>query len=144
MDDIPPEILLADYPASIAAIGRQLRTIVLDAYPEAIERVRPGWRLIGYDLPTDRRRTVYVAGIWPQVEHVHLFFQHGRAMRDPAGILEGAGITKQVRWLTFPPGSPIDGARCRAYLEEAAAVARMTRGERELRADALRAGGLAR
>ena len=142
MDDIPPEMLLEDYPASLAAIARRLRAIVLEAYPDAIERVRPGWRMIGYDLPSDRRRTVYVAGIWPQIEHVHLFFQHGRAMRDPEAILEGEGITKQVRWLTFPPGSTVDAAGCRAYLAEAAAVARMTRDERALRADAVRSGEL--
>ena len=135
MDDYPPEALLADYPPPIATLGERLRSIVLRAFPDAIERVRPGWRIIGYDLPTGGRKTIYFAGVWPQVEHMHLFFQHGWAMRDPRGILQGAGITKQVRWLTFPPGSAIDEATCREYLIEAAEVARMSRGERALRAE---------
>ena len=63
--------------------------------PEALERVRSGWSLIGYDLPVGRR-TVYVASVWPEYEHVHLGFQHGWAMRDPRGVLKGAGITP--RW----------------------------------------------
>ena len=134
MDDIPPEALLAEYPPPIAALGRRMRDIVRDAFPDAIERVRPGWRIVGYDLPA-ARRSIYFAGIWPQVEHLHLFFQHGWAMRDPRGILQGAGITKQVRWLTFPPGTEIDAEVCREYLAEAAEVARMSRGERALRAE---------
>ena len=135
MDDYPPEALLADYPPPIGALGERLRSIVMDAFPDAIERVRPGWRIIGYDLPTGGRKTIYFAGVWPQVEHMHLFFQHGWAMRDPRGILQGAGITKQVRWLTFVPGDRVDHMVCAELLREAADVARMSRGERMLRAD---------
>ncbi len=53
-------------------------------------------------------------------------------MRDPHGLLHGLGITKQVRWLTFVPGDPIDGERSAGLLREAALVARMARGERML------------
>jgi hypothetical protein len=135
MTVMPPEALLADYPPPMQAMAHRLRAIVRDAFPDAIERVRPGWRLIGYDLPIgpSGRRTVYFAFVWAEIEHVHLGFEHGWAMRDPAGILEGAGITKQVRWLTFRPGDPLDRARLADYLREAADVAAMTRGERVLR-----------
>jgi hypothetical protein len=135
MDTMPPEALLADYPPPMRAIANKLRDVVCDTFPDAIERVRPGWRLIGYDLPLPRvgRRTVYFAFVWAEPEHVHLGFEHGWAMRDPAGILEGAGITKQVRWLTLRPGDPLDRARLADYLREAADVAAMTRGERVLR-----------
>lgn len=133
MDPIPPEAFLDDYPPPMRAIANDLRRIVLAAFPEAIERVRPGWRLIGYDLPTDRR-PVYFAYVAPEVEHVHLGFERGWAMRDPHGLLIGAGITKQVRWLTFRPGDRIDRARVEALVRESAAVATMSRGERELRA----------
>ena len=132
MDAMPPEALLDHYPAPMRHIAERLREIVRDAYPDALERVRPGWQLIGYDLPVGRK-TVYVAWVWPEGEHVHLGFQHGWAMRDPEGRLSGRGITKRVRWLTFVPGDEIDAERCTALLREAAAVATMTRGERELR-----------
>jgi hypothetical protein len=132
MDPIPPEALLADFPPPMQAVAHRLRAIVKRAQPDAIERVRPGWRLIGYDIPVDRR-SIYFAYVAPEVEHVHLGFEHGWAMHDPDTLLLGAGITKQVRWLTFRPGDPIDVERCEELVLEGARVAAMSRGERMLR-----------
>ena len=131
MDVIPPEALLEDFPAPMQAIAQRLRDVVTQAIPEALERVRPGWRLIGYDLPIGKR-LVYFAFVLPEDVHVHLGFGHGWAMRDPHRMLHGAGITKRVRWLTFVAGDEIDVERCIELLREAARVAAMTRGEREL------------
>jgi hypothetical protein len=114
------------------AIAERLRRIVKLAEPDAIERVRPGWRLIGYDLPIGKKR-VYFAFVAPEIEHVHLGFGHGWAMRDPQGLLRGEGITKQVRWLTFVPRDTIDAPACMELTREAARVAAMTRGERFIR-----------
>ena len=119
-------------------IANRLRKIVHAAFPDVIERVRPGWHLIGYELPGPRRST-YFAYVAPESIHVHLGFEHGWAMRDPRGLLQGAGITKQVRWLTFVPGDEIDDVTCIELLREAAAVARLSRGERILRAENERA-----
>ncbi|HET9084054.1 MAG TPA: DUF1801 domain-containing protein [Candidatus Limnocylindrales bacterium] len=132
MDVIPPEALLDDFPPPMRAIAERLRNVVIEAIPEAVERVRPGWRLIGYDLPTGRKR-VYFAFVAPENEHVHLGFEHGWAMRDPQRMLEGAGITKRVRWLKFFDPDDIDVERCIELVREAARVATMSRGERELR-----------
>jgi len=131
VDVIPPEALLEDFPAPMQAIAQRLRDVVTQAIPEALERVRPGWRLIGYDLPIGKR-LVYFAFVLPEDVHVHLGFGHGWAMRDPHRILRGAGITKRVRWLTFVAGDEIDAERCVELVREAARVAAMTRGEREL------------
>lgn len=132
-EPIPPEALLEGYPAPIREMADRLRDIVRRTFPDAIERTRPGWHLIGYDLPLGRR-TAYFAYVAPEYEHVHLGFQHGWAMRDPDRRLQGAGITRQVRWLTFRPGDEIDPVGCAALLREAAVVASMSRGERILRA----------
>jgi len=131
VDVIPPEALLEDFPAPMQAIAQRLRDVVTQAIPEALERVRPGWRLIGYDLPIGKR-LVYFAFVLPEDVHVHLGFGHGWAMRDPHRMLRGAGITKRVRWLTFVAGDEIDAERCVELVREAARVAAMTRGEREL------------
>jgi hypothetical protein len=133
VDLIPPEALLDDFPPPMRAIADELRRIVLATFPDAVERVRPGWRLIGYDLPAGRR-SVYFAYVAAEVEHVHLGFEHGWAMDDPHRMLLGAGITKRVRWLTFRSGDRIDRARVEALVRDAAAVATMGRGERHLRA----------
>lgn len=132
MSDIPPEALLEDVPPPMRAISERLREVVKAAVPEAIERVRPGWRLIGYDVPLARKRA-YFAFVAPENEHVHLGFEHGRSMRDPYGTLEGAGITKQVRWLKFVDLDEIDVEQCVELVREAARVATMSRAERELR-----------
>jgi hypothetical protein len=126
---IPPEALLADYPPTHAALAQRLREIVLDAVPDAIERVRPGWRLIGYDLPV-RRRGAMFAWIWLEPEHVHLGFPHGVGMDDPDGVMKGAGITKLARWLTYEPGDPVDARVARALVEEAARTRLMPRSVR--------------
>ena len=86
-DTIPVEALLADAPPALAALAETLRTIVLDAVPDAIERVRPGWRLIGYDFPL-RRHGAFFAWVWPEAEHVHLGFPRGVDMEDPDGRAE--------------------------------------------------------
>ena len=126
---MPVEALLEAYPPPMRDIAERLRSIVRRAVPDAIERVRPGWRLIGYDLPV-RKRGVYFAYIAPEVEHVHLGFEHGVLMDDPDSVLLGAGITRQVRWLTFRPGDPIDQRRAAALVRKAATVALIPRSAR--------------
>lgn len=129
MEPIPPEAYLAAFPEPITAIGERLRDAVRLAIPDAIERVRPGWHLIGYDVPF-RRAKAYFAYIAPEVEHIHLGFEHGYAMEDPDGRLVGEGITRQVRWLTYRPGNAVDAAAVAPLLREAARVACMSRAER--------------
>jgi hypothetical protein len=131
MDPIPPEALLADHSPERRALANALRDIVRRAVPDAIERVRPGWGLIGYDVPVGRR-TRYFAWIWPEPEHVHLGFEHGVLMDDPHRLLKGRGVTKQVRWLTFQHIDEIP-SEAPDLVREAVRVATMSRMERELR-----------
>lgn len=131
MDPIPPEALLADHSPEHRALANALRDIVRRAVPDAIERVRPGWGLIGYDVPVGRR-TRYFAWIWPEPEHVHLGFEHGVLMDDPHRLLKGRGVTKKVRWLTFQHLDEIP-SEAPDLVREAVRVATMSRMERELR-----------
>ena len=131
MDPIPPAVFLEAFPPSIAAIGQRLRDAVVDAVPEATERVRPGWRVIGFDAPSGRR-TAYFAWIMPEREHIHLGFVHGALMGVRDRRLEGAGITKQARWVTFVPGDEVDAAALAPWVRDAARVATLSRGERAI------------
>jgi hypothetical protein len=124
---IPVEALLADFSPAHVAIAQRLRRIVLDAVPDALERVRPGWRLIGYDLPL-RRHGAFFAWIWPEPEHLHLGFPRGTLMDDPDGVLRGEGITKAARWLTYELGSHVDEDIATSLVLEAARVALVPRG----------------
>jgi hypothetical protein len=129
MEAIPPEALLDGYPPLMRETAAALRELVREAVPEAWERVRVGWRLIGYDLPL-RRYGVYFAYIAPEAAHVHLGFEWGAFMTDPAGLLQGGGLTRQVRWLTFEAPDDIDREPTIELVRESARVAALTREER--------------
>jgi hypothetical protein len=129
-DGMPVEAFLAGYADDIRAIAEHLRAVVGRAAPDAIERVRLGWRLIGYDLPV-ARRTVYFAWVAPEPIHVHLGWQHGIFMADPDRMLEGAHLRlKKVRFTTFRPGDVIPESALVDLTREAALLAAMSREER--------------
>ncbi len=134
MEPIPPELFLDAFPEPIQVIGRRLRELVREAVPDALERVRPGWHLIGYDAPRHdaegRGRPAYFAYVAPERHHVHLGFEHGYLMRDPERRLEGVGITRQVRWLTYLPVDDPDTSVAIPLLREARRVALLSRAER--------------
>ncbi len=132
MDAIPPEALLAEHSAERRAVANALRELVKRVVPDAIERVRPGWGLIGYDVPVGRGRTRYFAFVWAEPEHVHLGFEQGVLMADRRRLLQGRGVTKQVRWLTFRDIDEIP-AEAEELVRESVRVATMSRDERALR-----------
>ena len=120
---IPPDLFLAGYPPEIQELADRLRATVRQAVPEAIERVRSGWRLIGYDLPVGSR-TRYFAFVAPEPAHVHLGFEYGIWMSDPDGILRGAHLDlKKVRYVTYEPGNEIPTDVLVGYTQEAAELA---------------------
>jgi hypothetical protein len=106
----------------------------MEAVPSAVARVRPGWRLIGYDLPITRHGT-YFCWVWPEADHdhVHVGWQVGTLMADPRGLLRGAHLRlKKVRYLTYGPRDRIAPRVVIDFTREAARIAAMSRGEREL------------
>jgi hypothetical protein len=130
VESIPPELFLDGYPPAIQRVADRLRAVVHRAVPEAVERVRTGWRLIGYDVPVGRRSR-YFAFVAPEPEHVHLGFEYGVWMADPAGILRGAHLQlRKVRYVTFVPGDAIPESTLVEYTREAAHLATMTLAER--------------
>jgi hypothetical protein len=134
VSELPQEIseFLADYSSPIAAQARRLHELVLQAAPTAIARVRHGWRLIGYDLPVGRR-TTYFAWVGLEQKHVHVGWQTGTLMADPRRILRGAHLRlKKVRYLTYGPKDKIEARVVLDFTRDAARIAAMSRGERDL------------
>jgi hypothetical protein len=113
-------------------IAEWLRAVVARAVPGATERVRAGWRIVGFDLPLGRRRSAYFAWIMIEAVHVHLGFPQGVLMADPQGLLDGAGITKKARWATLTPDAMLDEGDLAELLREAVRVATLSRDERIL------------
>jgi hypothetical protein len=126
---LPPEALLDACSPPIRELAERLRAIVRRGAPGSIERVRAGWRLIGYDVPVGRR-TAYFAFVAPEPGHVHLGFERGVLMDDPNQVLVGRGVTRQVRWLTFRPGDEVDEDVVLPLVREAARVATLSRAQR--------------
>ena len=127
METIPPEAFLEPYPQPMREIAEALRAIVRQVVPDAIEAVRPGWRLIGYEVPVGRRST-YFAYVAPEPIHVHLGFEHGIFMNDPGGRLEGAHLNlRKVRFLTLRSLEEIDEEAFIGLVREAVRVALMPR-----------------
>jgi hypothetical protein len=129
-ESIPIEAFLEPYPEPIRIAAERLRRLVRQAEPEAIERVREGWRLIGYDVPVGRR-TRYFGWIGPEPKHVHIGFEHGVLMADPKGRLRGAHLRlKKVRYLTFTSVDQIDDGEVLAFVRDAVRIATLSRAER--------------
>jgi hypothetical protein len=129
-ETIPPDAFLSAYPEAIRRAGETLRAVVRRAVPDALERVRPGRRLIGYDIPVGRRSR-YFAFISPEPIHIHLGFEVGVYMADPQQMLEGAHLRlRKVRFVTFEPGDTIPEQALVDLTREAARIAVMSREER--------------
>ena len=130
MQPIPPELFLSGFPPGIQRAAETLCAVVTTAVPDAIERVRLGWRLIGYDVPV-AKRTRYFAFVAPEEQHVHLGFEYGAWMDDPDHLLHGAELgLRKVRFATYEPGDPIPEPNLIRYAREAARLAGMAPGER--------------
>jgi hypothetical protein len=112
-----PEAYLERFPRPIAAVGSRVREIVLDALPGVVERVYPGWMLIGYRVPVGAA-TRYCCYINLTDRLVELGFEHGRVLSDPDGVLTGSGT--QVRKIVFQQLSDVQPRIVRRLLAEAA------------------------
>ena len=129
-ESIPPDAFLEQYPDPIRVAAERLRRLVREVEPDAIERVRAGWRIIGYDVPVGRR-TRYFAWIGPEPKHIHLGFEHGILLADPNRRLRGAHLRlKKVRYLTFTSADQIDDREVVAFVRDAVRIASLTRAER--------------
>jgi hypothetical protein len=116
----PPAALikfLKPYDRAIQKLALDLRSLVLEEMAPCHENIYDAYSAvaIGYG-PTDRLSdgifhiAVYAKG-------VNLGFNHGAALADPAGILEGAG--KQIRHIKIRTPSDLERSEVRAYVRRA-------------------------
>jgi hypothetical protein len=80
---------LTGYPTHVARLSMAACRAVLRAVPSAEERLRPGWKLIGYSAPR------YFAFVAPKADHVEIGFEWGIMLPNLDELLVGSG--SQVR-----------------------------------------------
>jgi hypothetical protein len=85
--------LLADHSVELQAIERALRSTIRAAFPDAVERVDFGNRLIAFGRSMKMRGLLFA--IIAHQEHVNLQLADGAVLPDPTGIVEGTG--KRIR-----------------------------------------------
>jgi hypothetical protein len=100
--DPSADVLLADHTDAVVRTAQRLRSVLLDAQPDLVERARTGWHSINYTHPV----AGFVCAIFPTADRVDLVFEHGALLPDPDGQLTGA--TRQVRTLRMRPDDDLD------------------------------------
>jgi hypothetical protein len=81
------ERLLDAQAPQIAELARELCTLVLEVYPDALVTVDGGD--IGFGSGTGYKGLVFVVA--PHSKHVNLGIAGGATLPDPAGLMEGTG-----------------------------------------------------
>jgi hypothetical protein len=87
------ETLLADRTPEVAETARALRTVLVSAFPEAVEQVDFGNRLLAVGKSMAMRDLAFA--IIPHSSHVNLQLPDGVDLPDPERMIEGTG--KRIR-----------------------------------------------
>lgn len=90
-----PDDILAPYPETVRRLAEEVRALVRRAVPSMTERAYPGWGGIGFRDP----QAGYVFGLFPQQDHLRLFFERGGELDDPDGLFLPAGDLRQGRYV---------------------------------------------
>lgn len=99
-----------------AARALWAREVLTGAEPALRERVARGWGALTLHHP----RAGYVAGIFTYPARAFVVWEHGVALFDPEGLLEGDGA--QVRTLTIASCDESTAQVLEAFLAQAAAL----------------------
>lgn len=114
---LPPpslEAWLSAFPPRIQRRIGAARARIRGLVPQAIERFRPGWRLIGYEAPH------YFAFVTADERGVRIGFEWGVRLSDPGGLLHGDG--RQVRCFAVDHLRALNETGLAALILEAAAL----------------------
>jgi len=101
---------LMGYSPQVREIAVKAREVILSVLPDATEKVYPGWKVIQYATGADMKSVF--AAISPQRERVNLGLANAVDLKDPDGLLEGAG--KAIRHLKL---TSVDAAGAPAVRE---------------------------
>lgn len=115
------EGIVAGASPALRPVVDELRRVITEVIPDAIEEPDPSANLVAYTFQPGTYKGLIVA-IAPHSAHVNLMFAAGAALaeRAPAGLLQGTG--KKARHIKFRDFTDVDRPEVRALLAEAAAA----------------------
>jgi hypothetical protein len=121
------ELLLANYSPEVQDLARQVRRLVLEVMPEAVECVDPPDHLVTYGFGTRMNDIVFV--LMPVKAGVNLGFYRGATLEDPHSLLSGTG--KRHRHARLESAAEAGSPALRQLMDSALARARDSRKERQ-------------
>jgi hypothetical protein len=83
------DTFLKGYAPQVREIAVRAREAILSVFPDATEKVYPGWKVIQYGAGPEMKSVF--AAISPLRERVNLGLANGVDLPDPQGLLEGDG-----------------------------------------------------
>lgn len=108
--------LIAPLPAPVGELTARLVALVA-AHPGLSGKVMGGWKSVNFR----HAAAGHVCSVFPQVDRVTLYFEHGRLLEHGDGLLAGDGL-KKGRYLRLVPGDDIPVDRIGILLSEAIAL----------------------
>lgn len=111
------EKLIAKHNTKVRARAKKLRALVLDVFPNAVEKTYWGWSNTWYGLSEKTGDAVFA--ISPLKTRVQLYFLRGSELSDPDDLLEGTG--KKLRHLNIHDHVELNRAALRRLMKRAIA-----------------------
>jgi hypothetical protein len=106
------EQFLVSYAPGVRDLAWQLRAVIREVMPEAIEQLDPPAHLIGYGV--DRTYKGLICGITLHRAHINLMFARGTELPDPEHLLAGTG--KRARHVKIQQAAEVLNPVVRALL----------------------------
>jgi hypothetical protein len=103
------DTFLKGYAPQVREIAVKARETIFAVFPEATEKVYPGWKVIQYGAGAEMKSVF--AAISPQRERVNLGLAHGADLPDPDGLLQGDGKAIRHIKLTSPEAAGTPAVR---------------------------------
>jgi hypothetical protein len=111
--DAEVQALLKNYTPEVRGVALRTRELLATEMPDAVEQVKPGWKVIQYGGTASMQAQIIV--IQPQKEWVNLGFAHGSELPDPTGLLEGTG--KGIRHVRLRTLKDVERPQVRALVK---------------------------
>jgi len=108
--------VIKGFQPQVQAIAGLLRLTIIALHVDFVEVAWPRQKIASYGIGP-KKMSEHYAYIAPQRDYVNLGFYHGVALKDPAGLLEGAG--KRLRHIKIKTSADAARTEIRTLLKAA-------------------------